>query len=53
MAGHGERAGGEGRLCRQLKVPVPNTVAPSLNVTVPVAGPPDTVTVAVKVTDVP
>jgi hypothetical protein len=34
----------------ELKVLVPNTVAPSLNVTVPVA--PD-VTVAVKITEVP
>ena len=32
---------------------MPNTVAPSLNVTVPVAGPPVTATVAVKVTFAP
>ena len=47
MAAHGERAGGEGGL-PAASVPVPNTVAPSLNVTVPVAA---AVTVAVKVTE--
>ena len=36
-----------------LKVPLPNTVAPSWNVTVPVGDPPDPLTVAVKVTAVP
>ena len=35
------------------RVPVPSTVTPSLNVTVPVARPPVTATVAVKVTAEP
>jgi hypothetical protein len=35
----------------ELNVPVPNTVAPSLKVTVPPAGPPAAATVAVKVTE--
>ena len=52
MGARRERAGGEGRPARTQR-PRPNTVAPSMNVTVPVAGPPVTATVAVKVTAVP
>jgi hypothetical protein len=37
----------------EAKVPVPSVVLPSLKVTVPVGVPPETVTVAVNVTDWP
>jgi len=37
----------------ELSVPVPRVVAPSLKVTVPVGGPPEPLTFAVKVTEAP